>query len=341
MSPQELDVIIRVAGATMLLAIVPALGLREPRLAWIYGPMALCLCGFLAGNTPDESLRLSGPVGHLGYFLTGFAAVFLWWFCLAVFDRAFRPRGFTLVIGTAWIIIAAADRGLMGAWVESLGLSRVLIGLGLLMVAYLMWRLIRDRTDDMVTERRDARVAVVFILAGLLLVDLMADVVMGFDWQPRAFSVVQNAALLATTAWLLWLSFASTERFAEPTRSSAQSLTGDDPLQQRLVRLIEIDRVHLDPTMTFARFVDLMAAPDRSVRHLINRRLGFDHFRSFLNHYRVAEARRLLTDPVRRDDKLIAIALDSGFASLASFNRVFKEVQNCAPSVFRQSQSRF
>jgi len=42
-----------------------------------------------------------------------------------------------------------------------------------------------------------------------------------------------------------------------------------------------------------------------------------------------------LADPARAGDKLIAIALDSGFSSLASFNRAFQTVEGRPPSAFR------
>jgi hypothetical protein len=51
---------------------------------------ALGICGFLAGNTPDQSLRLPGIAAEVARFLSGNAAVFLWWFSLAVFDDEFR-----------------------------------------------------------------------------------------------------------------------------------------------------------------------------------------------------------------------------------------------------------
>lgn len=68
---------------------------------------------------------------------------------------------------------------------------------------------------------------------------------------------------------------------------------------------------------------------------MIHRQLGHDHFRHLLNSYRVAEARRILADPARRRDKLIAVAMDSGFASLPSFNRVFRDLEGRTPSAFR------
>lgn len=346
MTPEEIDVIVRVAGATLLLAAVALMFGRGDRRNGLYLlPLAVCLCGFLAGNTPDASLRLTGPAGQAAYLVSGFGAVFLWWFCLSVFDRTFRPRGLVLATGGAWALVAAADRGIFGETLAEAGLSRLLIVLGLGMVAHLAWRLIRDRQGDLVAGRREARVLVVLLLGGQLLADLVIDLVMGFDWQPRAFSIVQNAALLAFTGWLLQLRLLVSEgghpaakaNWAVAAPRSVPPTTEADPLGERLRTLVEVDRVHLDPDLTFDRFVSLMGAPDRVVRRLINHQLGYDHFRTFLNAHRMVEARRRLADPAHRHDKLIAVAMDSGFSSLASFNRVFQEAESCAPSAFRQA----
>ncbi|MET0337738.1 MAG: helix-turn-helix domain-containing protein [Caulobacter sp.] len=338
MSLQDLDVIVRVAGATLALAGVFLLNRDgHRRLALAFLPLALGLAGFLAGNTPETALRLGGMAGYVGKFLAGWAAVFLWWFCLAVFDRGFRPRGAVLATGLAWIAIAGADRGLFGPALEDLGLSWILITLGFGMVAHLAWRVIRDREGDLLDRRRRARMMVVVLLGGQLLADLTVDVVLGMDWQPHAFSILQNAGFLLFTCWLVWVGFEADE--PQPllqTKPEACADTAEDTrLKNRLGFLIDVDRLHLDPQLTFDDFVRQMGAPERTVRRLINHQLGHDHFRSFLNTQRVNEARRLLADPGRRNDKLIAIALDSGFSSLASFNRVFRDVAHTTPSDFR------
>jgi AraC-like DNA-binding protein len=185
---------------------------------------------------------------------------------------------------------------------------------------------------------------VALLLGGMLLVDLLADVAFGFAWRPPAFAIAQNAAILGFTLWLAGrvlearsgvLSF---DAAAEPSpRLAAVQRSSPDPLRQRLTELVEAERIHLDPELSFTDFVDRMKAPERAVRRLINHELGFDHFRSFLNRYRVGEACRLLADPRRSSDKLIAVALDSGFASLASFNRVFRAAQGCTPSEYRDA----
>ncbi len=337
MDLSQLDVITRVAGATLLL-LLAALLARDPRtrrLAAYFAPMALCLAGFLAGNTPEPGLRLGGPLGHAGALVAGYAAAFLWWFCLASFDATFRPRGGVLAAGLAWLAIASADRGLLGPALESQGLSWALIALGLGMIGYLAWRLVGDRAGDLVDERRRARVLVVVLLAGQLAADFLVDLVMGLDWGPQGFTIVQNAALLAFAAWLALRLLPVPAPTSAPAPAALPAQGEEARLTERLRVLVEVEKVHLEPDLTFADFVRQMGAPERTVRRLINHRLGHDHFRAFLNTCRVAEARRLLADPARASDKLIAIALDSGFASLASFNRAFQAVEGRPPSAFR------
>jgi AraC-like DNA-binding protein len=332
----QLDVVVRVAGATVLLFLAALLA-REPktrRLAAYFAPMALCLAGFLAGNTPEPSLRLGGPLGHLAALIAGYAAAFMWWFCLASFDETFRPRGGVLAAGVAWIVIASADRGLFGPALEGKGLSWLLIALGLSMIGYLAWRLVRDRAGDLVEASRRDRVLVVALLTGQLLADFLVDLVMGLDWGPAAFTIAQNAALLAFAAWLaLRLLPVSAPKAAPVALPPAKN--DEARLAERLRVLIEVERVHLEPALTFADFARRLGAPEKTVRALINHRLGHDHFRAFLNTHRVAEARRRLADPAHAGDKLIAIALDSGFASLASFNRAFQTLEGRPPGAFR------
>lgn len=345
MNLQELDVIVRVAGATLLVvAAVLGGGRGDRRDARLFIPLALCLCGFLAGNTPDPALRLSGVAGEIATLLSGFGVVFLWWFCLAVFDRSFRPRGLVLAAGVAWILIASADRGLFGPAIAQRGLSWILVAMGLAIVAHLVWRLIQDRDGDLVDYRRQSRVIVVVLLAGQLLADLMVDVLMGMDWAPQVFTIGQNMALLGFTGFLVHLGVRTRDNAraragtgAPPSSPSpALEVAGSD-LGERLRRLIEVERVHLDADLNFDRFVRMMGASERTVRGLINHQLGHDHFRTFLNAHRMVEARRLLADPGRSQDKLIAIALDSGFASLPSFNRVFQESEGRSPGAFRRA----
>lgn len=339
MDASQLDVVIRAAAIAALLFLALMLGRdgkgRGPALLFL--PLALCLSGFVAGNTPDAGLRLSGPAGDFAHLISGYGAVFIWWFCLACFDRGFRLGGWVLAAGLVWMLVASLDRGLLGSALADRGLSWVLVAFGFGMVGHLAWRLLRDREGDLVESRRGARLLVVGLLGGLLLIDLLVDVVRGFDWRPRWFASGQNAAILAFTLWLaarLLRADPAPLSFAVATPAAAPASRAN-PLAERLHRLIEVERIHLDPELSLAVFVRRMGAPERAVRQLINHELGHDHFRAFLNACRMEEARRLLADPARAGDKLIAIAMDSGFSSLASFNRVFRASEGCTPSDYR------
>ncbi len=352
MDVQQLDITIRIGGVTLLLLLGGMLirDERGRRLAAFFAPLAVCLSGFLIGNTPDPSLRVHGFIADAAHLASGYAVVFLWWFCLASFDQTFRPRGAVLAAGFAWLVIASADRGVLGRQIADKGLSWLLVAIGFGMIAHLAWRLVRDRDGDLLEGRREARVVVVVLLAGQLFVELSKEVVFGIDWRPRAYTIAQNGAILVFALWLLALLLhvditpltangkAAVQALeAGPTQVAEEDFDGDAALIARLRTLVDVERAHLDPDMTFDVFVQRMRGPERAVRRLINHGLGYDHFRSFLNAYRMIEARRLLADPARAGDKLTSIAMDSGFASLASFNRVFRATEGCAPSAYREA----
>lgn len=349
MSIGQLDVAIRLGAITVILLLAWLLFRQRQEVgapALLFPPLALSLSGFLIGNTPAP-LRLSGLSG-IAHFFSGCTVVFLWWFCLSCFDRRFRLSGGTLAIGLVWIGLASLDRGLMGATVADKAAPHVMVALGFGIVGHLIWRLVAERQDDLVEHRHDARLMVAILLGGQLLVDLSVDLFLGFEWRPLGFAMTQNAAILCFGLWLSGkviavrsdvLTFGEFPRSALhpihcPIETEDRAL--DNVLRSRLSTLIEAQRVYLDPDLTFGKFVEQMGEPERVVRRLVNHELGFDHFRSFLNHYRMIEARRLLADPRRSKDKLIAIALDSGFASLPSFNRVFRTFESCTPSRYRK-----
>lgn len=350
MNIDQLDAAIRAGAVGTILLLAWLLSGHRRRIglpAALFPPLALCISGFVIGNTPILSLRPAGLAGAAAHTVSGFTVIFLWWFCLSCFDRRFELKGGVLGVGLVWAIIAALDRGLLGDAFEDKGLSLLLVALGFAIVGHLVWRLLAERQGDMVQQRHDARIMVAVLLGGMLFIDLAADALFGFAWRPLAFAMTQNAMVLAFGIWLAGklltvradvLIFGIAER--EPSRAEPAPQSGfryHSELHRRLSVLMETERMFLNPELTFAAFVAHMGAPERVVRTLVNHELGHDHFRTFLNHYRVAEARRLLGDQDRSGDKLINVALDSGFASLASFNRAFRAIEGCTPSEYRAS----
>ena len=56
----------------------------------------------------------------------------------------------------------------------------------------------------------------------------------------------------------------------------------------------------------------------------------------FINSYRISYAKQLLTSHQSEHWTILVISMESGFASLAPFNRAFKASEGCTPNQYRQ-----
>ena len=349
-----IDVIVRVAAATLWLLLALRLLLAAPRTRLVrwFAPLALGMVGFLAGNTAHADATFSGLAADVAGLLSGSAALFLWLFCLVYFDDAFRVARLQVAVTALWLPLMLLDRGWLGDAFAGIGLSWGLVALGLGICLHLVVQLLRDREGDLVESRRRGRLWVVTALLGLLLVDLLVDLAFGLGWKPWGFTLMQNAVLLTLGGHLAfrWLAVdlervthatprrGSLDVAPEPAASPAvgpDGPRGDEVLLQRLSVLMEVERIHRDPALTFAGFAARMGAPEPDVRRLINQHLGWRHFRPFLNHYRLQEAKAALADPAQAQRKILAVAFDAGFASLPSFNRSFREAEGLSPGEYR------
>jgi AraC-like DNA-binding protein len=113
-----------------------------------------------------------------------------------------------------------------------------------------------------------------------------------------------------------------------------QSLAG---VAERIQSHLREARPHLDPDLTVQGLSDQLRLPAKLVSSAINQHLG-RNFNDLINSARVEAACRLLRDPARRNDKLLAIQLDAGFGSRTVFNAAFKRETGLTPSQWRQSK---
>lgn len=99
----------------------------------------------------------------------------------------------------------------------------------------------------------------------------------------------------------------------------------------RLTNLMATDRPYLAPELTLPELAARLGANTSVLSRVIN--TGFkQNFNDYVNEYRVQEAERRLRDPQFRHYTLLAVALESGFNSKSTFNRVFKKLRGATPS---------
>ncbi len=105
------------------------------------------------------------------------------------------------------------------------------------------------------------------------------------------------------------------------------------PLLKKIIKLLEEDKVYLDPELSIIKFAQMLGTNKTYVSNEINRYFK-KNFRTLLNEYRVAEARRLLLNPKYENYTFSAIAEKAGFNSVSVFNRAFKSVTGITPSYY-------
>jgi len=128
---------------------------------------------------------------------------------------------------------------------------------------------------------------------------------------------------------------------ARPVRRYGRSsLTPENAAlhKTRLLELMEREKFFLDSEITLPKLAQALEIPTAHLSQVINDLLG-RNFYEFINHYRVADAKRRLAIPDGGREKLITVALDCGFNSVATFNRVFKELAGRTPSDFRKNST--
>ena len=96
------------------------------------------------------------------------------------------------------------------------------------------------------------------------------------------------------------------------------------------------ERAYRQDGLTIGALAQRLTLPEYRLRRLINQGLGHRNFNSFLNHYRIEEAKAALADPEQAAVPVLTIAMDTGFSSLGPFNRAFKAETGQTPSEYRR-----
>jgi AraC-like DNA-binding protein len=161
-----------------------------------------------------------------------------------------------------------------------------------------------------------------------------------------AFALV---AIVAPIAWLTLglrssqsllatLSEPATAPVLAPVPATPPAETVNPAQVAALEHAMTVDRVYRQDGLTIAQLADRFGMPEYRLRRLINQALGYRNFNTFLNFYRIADAKAALADPAQAEVPVLTIALDAGFSSLGPFNRAFKAETGMTPSEFRRVQ---
>jgi AraC-like DNA-binding protein len=203
----------------------------------------------------------------------------------------------------------------------------------------LYWSL-ANWSGDLVETRLRARIVLASVIAlniigSSLLLRLLAQDSIANYYGHVALTAVNLAVLVFL---LVFLSDGSLAVPLEKKPAAARplpSLPQSDPALARLAQLLERDHIYRRPSLTLKDLADAMQLPEYRLRKLIHERLGYQNFNAFLHDCRIRDACRQLRDPAMKRVPILTIALSTGYQSINTFNRGFREVMGMTPSAYR------
>lgn len=122
------------------------------------------------------------------------------------------------------------------------------------------------------------------------------------------------------------------------TETQSENRVNEEDLAQgldQLVHWMESNQAYLDPELSLGGVARALGMSREFVSMVINSRLD-KNFRGFVNAYRVEAFKHGVRAGKADGLTLFGLALDCGFNSKATFNRVFKQIEGITPNAFAE-----
>lgn len=107
-------------------------------------------------------------------------------------------------------------------------------------------------------------------------------------------------------------------------------------LKESLIALMTREHPYRDPDLTLPDLAERLGTTPHKLSEVLNSELS-QTFYDFVNSHRVEDVRRRLAKSDSRNQNLLTLAMDAGFASKSTFNQVFKKQTGQTPSAYRQA----
>lgn len=343
---QTLLLIIRLFAISQLLLLMVLLwrSTISRRVVWITCSFCVGLAGYLiiSSGIPKEHT--------LFYPLLLITSTFPWSFWMLsqlLFDDDFEVKPWMLwlllgVLGYNSILYFSA----LNSWVEKdsevgLLLQLVMFCLSLGFILMSLVQALKNSTADLVQDRITFRSWFVGSTATLMMLTVLTEIAFMSNEPPLWLELVQKTIILGLLMYFITRLFdmkANVLLLPRPdsskTRTTAPAV--DEVLLEKLLLAMEEQEKYKTEGLSIGQLADDLAVKEYILRKTINQHLGYRNFNAFLNHYRIKEACKVLTNPIHKQLTVLEIAYSLGYQSLAPFNKAFKQQTGTTPTQWRK-----
>lgn len=107
-------------------------------------------------------------------------------------------------------------------------------------------------------------------------------------------------------------------------------------LTEKIIQYLKTQKPYINSEYNLQMMVDDLNIPRHKLSQVINSSQKKNFFK-FINEFRVEEVKAKLANPAYKSYTILGIALECGFNSKTSFNRIFKEETGFTPTEYKKS----
>lgn len=322
--------------------------LKKSRSIQLFALLILCGCGYLLGDLFGPLNRMS-LVWWAGYSASNALPGVFWLVSLSVFsDRQelklwhFYVASMTLLIPTISTLIQLSFDFDLRQYAAFYGLVTYgALGLELVLICHALVVVIKNWQADLVQERRYMRGSIIGLNACYLVMVIVVEQLFKLQWSwldPVKYVLL---SMLTTSVNLLLFSLKEGTLF-DPPHKKPQNVEPKKTHSPELKRVLDCmlnEKLYRQEGITISAFSRHLAIHEYKLRQIINGELNYRNFNDFLNFYRIQEVTENLSQSSNRQLPVLTLALDSGFRSLSSFNKAFKNKHGITPTEYRNQQA--
>ncbi|WP_299241655.1 helix-turn-helix domain-containing protein [uncultured Aquimarina sp.] len=266
------------------------------------------------------------------------------WYILGMTSPNFKlPKYYYLEI-IPFVFIFGSSLFVTKEWYENSKLVIVIFGSGLLFIylhlalyiAFGWWILKKTKQQYQQTIQTKSQSAIFswlrFLIIGFIVIWItyvlnILDETVPYIVGPILYSVI-----------IYFLSYKAFELKATDLDGAIFNTNDNDLLFDQISKLVADTKLYLEPDISLVKLSKMLGKSTQITSSVINQ-YAKRNFNDFINHYRVQEAKKLLSNSEGDKYTISAIAFDIGFSSLSSFNSAFKKFEGITPSRYRKDKA--
>lgn len=208
---------------------------------------------------------------------------------------------------------------------------------GFIYCFYSLYWLLNTPNDEIILQRKRTVKKWLLLFILLTILQFINAILIFFDIVPFypsstflfSFIIIFMAVFGCRNLWLF------EEKKVKYFNSTLDSTIAKEYLMQ-LQQFMKKEKLYLDPELTLVKLAEKIGISSKQLSQIINQ-IEHTNYSQYIAKYRVDEAKKHLENPNYNNYKISAIAYESGFNSISSFNIIFKKFTNTTAIEYRET----